>query len=155
MSVGSGGRRYDEHRADWNGVIYVRRSPAEEWIRTTLNVSAEALGIIRLVGQPVDEGPSGENLYIDPDPRNLDVPDLRPPEVPKVNGLATTARIFSWLGLLALPIGIIGLILGYMALGQIASDDAASRSVARTAIIVGWIFTGLTVIVAVLVLSHS
>jgi hypothetical protein len=154
MSVGSdGGHLNITHLADWDGAVYVR-SPGGGWMPAPpLRVTPEALNTIRLTGQPVDRGPSGQDLYIDPD--NPPVPDLRMPMVPRVNGLATTARVFSWLGLLALPSGIIGLILGYMALGQIASDDAASRSVAKTAIIVGWIFTALTVIVVVGVLSQS
>lgn len=154
MSVGSDGRQLNvTHLADWDGAVYVR-SPGGGWMPAPpLRVTPEALKIIRLTCQPVDRGLSGQDLYIDPD--NPPVPDLRLPIVPRVNSLATTARVFSWLGILALPLGIIGLIMGYMALGQIASDDMASRSVAKTAIIVGWIFTVLTVIVVVGVLSHS
>ena len=88
------------------------------------------------------------------DPADPDVPYLNP-TVPKVNGLATTARVLSWLGLLALPFGVIGLVLGYVALGQIEKDDAESRSVAKTAIIVGWIFTVLFVILVIWILSSG
>jgi hypothetical protein len=153
MSVSSDGRQPDEgYLADWDGVAY-DWAPGKGWIPTNLTVTHEALRIIRITRKPVATGTSGQLLYRDP--TRVYVPDLRPPTVPKVNGLATTARVFSWLGLVALPFGIIGLILGYMALGRIASDDVKSRSVAKTAIIVGWVFTALTVVVALLVVSHS
>jgi hypothetical protein len=111
-------------------------------------------------GWPVylEKAVTGQPLYEDPrlvPPIMLVIPLPRPPEVPRVNGLAKTARVFSFLGFLALPFGIIGLILGYNALGKIRDDDVESRSVARTAIIVGWIFTGLTVLLVLLIVSHS
>src|SRR5580700_8922249 len=152
MSVGSDSKEPDErYLADWDGVAY-DWAPGKGWIRTNLTVTHEALNMIRITGKPVATSTSGKLLYIDPTQPYF--PDLRLPTVPKVNGLATTARAFSWLGLLALPFGTIGLILGYMALGRIASDDVKSRSVAKTAVIVGWIFTGLMVFLAVLVINH-
>jgi hypothetical protein len=149
--VGSDGRQPNVHHlVDWAGREY-GWAPGQGWILTGAHVTDEVLNEVRRTGTQVPTGP-GQVLYIDPaDPP---VPYLNP-TVPKVNGLATTARVFSWLGLLALPFGIIGLILGYMALGQIAKDDAASRSVAKTAIIVGWIFTVLFVILALWILSDG
>jgi hypothetical protein len=109
--------------------------PRKGWIPTNPRVTHEALDII--------------------DQTQPSVPDLRPPKVPKVNGLARTARVFSWLGLLAYPFAIIGLIMGYIALGRIANDDVKSRSIAKTAIRVGWIFTGLTALAFLLVAGLS
>lgn len=97
---------------------------------------------------------SGRSLYKDPSlPPYIPLPRL--PKVPQVNGLAKTARVFSFLGLLALPFGIIGLIMGYIALDQIRDDDVESRSVAKTAIVVGWIFTVLTFLAVLLIVSHG
>jgi uncharacterized protein DUF4190 len=124
------------------------------WVPTGDNASPELLARIRQPGAITSErSRKGEPLYRDPRVNYLPIP--RPPEVPRVNGLATTARVFSWLGLLALPFGTIGLILGYMALGRIASNDAESRSVAKTAIIVGWIFTVILVVLVFLILDHK
>jgi hypothetical protein len=160
MYVGSDGREPNAgHLVDWAGREY-GWARGQGWILTGSEVTGEPLNEIRRANMPATGGPSGQPLYIDGqllyiDPAHPPVPYLHPPTIPRVNGLARTARVFSWLGLLSLPFGIIGLILGYMALGRIASDDAESRSVAKTAIIVGWIFTVLTVVLVLWILSDS
>jgi hypothetical protein len=151
MSVGSDGRLPNvNYLVDQDGRVY-DWTPDKGWIPTNLPATHEAVIAIRTTGAPVAMSPeTGEQLYRDPTQPSVSY--LHTPTVPRVNGLAKTARVFSWLGLLFLPFGIIGLILGYMALSQIAKDDAVSRSVARTAIIVGWIFTVITVILVALIL---
>jgi hypothetical protein len=104
------------------------------------------------VGAAVAWSLDGHPLYRNP--RYSYIPIPPPPEIPRVDGLARTARVFSWLGFLSLPFGIVGLILGYTALSRISENDARSRSVAWTAIVVGWIFTVLTVVLVVLILTH-
>jgi hypothetical protein len=128
--------------------------PDEGWTATERTASPELVDMLRRTGAyPVAVSIDGQPLYKDPRLRYFPIP--QPSEVPRVNGLAKAARVFSFLGFLFLPFGIIGLTLGYKALGQIRDDDAESRSVARTGITVGWIFTGLTVLVVFLVVSHS
>jgi hypothetical protein len=98
---------------------------------------------------------AGHPLYEDPRPRMSYIPIPRPPEIPRVDGLAKTARVFSFLGFLFSPFAIVGLILGYKALTRIRNDDAESRSVAWTAIVVGWIVTGLALLLVLLIVAHK
>jgi hypothetical protein len=88
-------------------------------------------------------------------PRLPHIPILRPPEVPRVNGLAQTARAFSFLGILFLPCALIGAICGHIALGQIRDGDLRSRAVAITAITVGWIIVGLMSLILIFIASHG
>lgn len=123
------------------------------WVDTGDTAPPEVVAMLRQPGvYSVEESRKEEPLYRDP--RLNYVPIPRPPEVPTVNGLAKVARTFSFLGILFMPLGIIGLILGFMALGQIEADDAESRSVAITGVIVGLIFTIITFILVVLIVSH-
>ena len=150
---GSGKQRLAWGLMDRNGRIHELIAD-EGWVPTGERATPEVVDNLRRTGAaPVAKTKSGIPLYEDLRLRYVSIP--RPLEVPRVNGLAKAARVFSFLGFLALPFGIIGLILGYKALGQIRDDDVESRSVARTAIIVGWILTGLAVLVVLLIVSHS
>jgi Domain of unknown function (DUF4190) len=126
--------------------------PGEGWTPTQEAAPPEAVNLLRQMGA----GPATWNIQNRPlyrDPRLASIP--RPPEVPRINGLASTARTFSFLGVLLIPCALIGAICGHIALGQIRKDDIGSRSVAVTAITVGWVIMGLWLILIVFILSHS
>lgn len=56
----------------------------------------------------------------------------------EMNGLAVAAFVLAIVGLCG-PIGILGLILGYVAKGQIKQRNNSGEGLARAAIILGWI----------------
>ncbi|RRS00462.1 DUF4190 domain-containing protein [Glycomyces terrestris] len=62
-----------------------------------------------------------------------------PARLPReMNGLAIAAFVLAIVGWCS-PIGILGLILGYVAKGQIARRNNSGEGLARAAIILGWI----------------
>ena len=120
-------------------------------------VSHEQVKMVPEAGNP-PESSQNQPLYLFEDP-NRNVPDAylaygRPPEVPQIDGLANAARVFSLLGFLGFAFGPIGLILGYIALGRLREDDVASRKVARNAIIFGWIFTVIFLILVIAIVTQ-
>ena len=141
--------RPGESLLDRGGQIYGWRPDLEQW-ESSGEYDHDAGRILQgvPVGAAVAWSIDGHPLY------RKYIPIPPPPEIPRVDGLARTARVFSWLGFLSLPFGIVGLILGYTALSRISENDARSRSVAWTAIVVGWIFTVLTAVLVVLILTH-
>jgi hypothetical protein len=141
---------------DGNGVIHILAD--EGWAPTKLTADPKLVDMVRQSGaNPQFWSISRRPLYLFEDPRlpyeYIAFP--RPPEVPQINGLAKAARVFSFLGFLGLVFGPIGLILGYIALGRLRDDDVASRKVARTAIIVGWIITVLLFLLVLRILTQD
>lgn len=65
---------------------------------------------------------------------------------PPTNTLAIVAMILSLVGLLTGITAIVGAILGHVAMGQIKRTGENGRGFALTAIIVGWVLTGLGVL---------
>ena len=65
------------------------------------------------------------------------------PATNTLNGLALASIIVVWFS------SVIGLVLGHVALSQIKRTGQEGRGLALTAVIVGWVFTGLVIITAV------
>ncbi len=73
-----------------------------------------------------------------------------PSRLPReMNGLAIAAFVLAIVGLCS-PIAILGLILGYVAKGQIARRNNSGEGLARAAIILGWISIVLFILLVVL-----
>ena len=68
---------------------------------------------------------------------------------PPTNTLAIVAMVLSLAGLLTGITAIVGAILGHVAMGQINRTGEGGRSFALTAIIAGWIITGLGVLIVI------
>ena len=68
---------------------------------------------------------------------------------PPTNTLAIVAMVLSLAGLLTGITAIVGAILGHVAMGQIKRTGEGGRPLALTAIIAGWIITGLGVLIVV------
>jgi hypothetical protein len=68
---------------------------------------------------------------------------------PPTNTLAIVAMVLSLAGLLTGITAIVGAILGHVAMGQIKRTGEGGRPLALTAIIAGWIITGLGVLILV------
>lgn len=62
---------------------------------------------------------------------------------PPTNTMAIVAMVLSLAGILTGITAIVGAILGHVALGQIKRTGEGGRPLALTAIIAGWIITGL------------
>ncbi|WP_027659190.1 DUF4190 domain-containing protein [Salinispora fenicalii] len=69
---------------------------------------------------------------------------------PKTNGLAIAALVLSLVGLMSCITAPVGAILGHVAQKQIRETGESGAGMAKAAIIVGWILTGLGVLFAVL-----
>ncbi|THV23586.1 DUF4190 domain-containing protein [Glycomyces paridis] len=71
----------------------------------------------------------------------------------EMNGLAIASFVVSLVGLCG-PLGILGLIFGYVAKGQIKARDNAGSGLATAGIVLGWIsLIGLIAIVLALILG--
>lgn len=68
---------------------------------------------------------------------------------PPNNTLAIVAMVLSLAGILTGITAIIGAILGHVAMGQIKRTGEGGRQFALTAIIVGWILTGLGLLIVI------
>jgi ABC-type Fe3+ transport system permease subunit len=66
-----------------------------------------------------------------------------------MNGLAIAAFVLAVVGLCS-PIAILGLILGYVAKGQIKRRNNSGEGLAKAAIILGWISIVLFILLVVL-----
>lgn len=95
------------------------------------------------------------DLYYDPR-RVLPIALLciAPREMPKMNSLASAARIFAFMSLLFGPCALVALICGYAALGQIRDRGERGRDVAMTGIVIGWVIVGFYILLVVLIASH-
>ncbi|WP_229402755.1 DUF4190 domain-containing protein [Micromonospora okii] len=65
------------------------------------------------------------------------------PVAPKTNGLAVAALVLALVGLASCITAPIGAIMGHVAMKQIRQTGEAGEGMAKAAIIVGWILTGL------------
>ncbi|MFT3798869.1 DUF4190 domain-containing protein [Microbacterium sp.] len=75
---------------------------------------------------------------------------------PKTNTMSIVSMILSILGFVwVLPLigGLVGAILGHMALGQIKRTGEGGRGLALTAIIVGWIGVGIVALFLIFILA--
>jgi hypothetical protein len=68
---------------------------------------------------------------------------------PPTNTLAIVAMVLSLAGIITGITAIVGAILGHVALGQIKRTGEGGRPLALTAIIAGWIITGLGLLIAI------
>jgi len=68
---------------------------------------------------------------------------------PPTNTLAIVAMVLSLAGLLTGITAIVGAILGHVALGQIKRTGEGGRPLALTAIIAGWVITGIGVLIVI------
>lgn len=129
----------------------------EGWAPTRLTADPKLVDMVRQSG--VNHkiwSINGRPLYLFEDPRLPDqyIAFPTPPEVPKINGLAKAARAFGFLSILFIPCALIALICGYAALGQIRDRGEGGREAAMTGIIIGWIFTGLFIVLVILIAAH-
>ncbi|MET8359990.1 DUF4190 domain-containing protein [Micromonospora sp. NPDC005171] len=69
------------------------------------------------------------------------------PQPPKTNGLAIAAFVLALIGFTSCITAPIGAILGHVAQKQIRLSGEGGAGMAKAAIIVGWILTGLLVVV--------
>ncbi len=69
------------------------------------------------------------------------------PQPPKTNGLAIAAFVLAMIGFTSCITAPIGAILGHVAQKQIRLSGEGGAGIAKAAIIVGWILTGLLVLV--------
>jgi len=150
---------------DYEGHVYTPLSDDKRWQRTngTEPVAASILrqSMIeaakeRMIVRPAQWAAiSGEPLYYDPRlVQPIVYPVLTSPETPKMNSLASTARVFGWLSILFTPCALIALVCGYAALGQIRDRGEGGREAAMTGIIIGWIIVGLFLVLLILIVSH-
>ena len=72
-----------------------------------------------------------------------------PGYAPPTNTMAIVAMVLSLVGLVTGITAIVGAILGHVALGQIKRTGEGGRQLALTAIIAGWIITGLGVLIGI------
>jgi hypothetical protein len=70
----------------------------------------------------------------------------------EMNGLAIASFVVSLVGLCS-PLGIIGLILGYVAKGQIKSRNNSGSGLATAGIVLGWISLIVLIAIAVLLVA--
>jgi WD40 repeat protein len=99
----------------------------------------------------------GRRLFLDPrsvDSAMVHLAALRPQPIPAMNGLARGARTLGCLGLLIPPLGVLGLILGYKARGQIAARGERGDDEARTGIWLGWVAVVYIVVVLAIVIAQ-
>jgi hypothetical protein len=68
---------------------------------------------------------------------------------PPTNTMAIVAMVLSLAGIITGITAIVGAILGHVALGQIKRTGESGRPFALTAIIAGWIITGIGVLVVI------
>jgi hypothetical protein len=68
---------------------------------------------------------------------------------PPTNTLAIVAMVLSLAGIITGITAIVGAILGHVALGQIKRTGEGGRPLALTAIIAGWIITGLGLLIVI------
>jgi len=72
---------------------------------------------------------------------------------PPTNTMAVVAMVLSLAGLLTGITAIIGAILGHVSLGQIKRTGEGGRGFALTAIIAGWVITGIGIIIIIAVVA--
>ncbi|MBQ1072798.1 DUF4190 domain-containing protein [Micromonospora sp. C31] len=137
-------------------------------------------------GQPVPTQPAGGDPYAPAEPYAADpyaggdpyagakqasgqpAPAGYPPPypnygyapAPKTNGLAIAALVLSLVGIASCVTAPVGAILGHVAQNQIRQTGEGGEGMAKAAIIVGWILTGLLVLgilfyVAIIVFAIS
>jgi hypothetical protein len=68
---------------------------------------------------------------------------------PPTNTLAIVAMVLSLAGIITGITAIVGAILGHVAMGQIKRTGEGGRPLALTAIIAGWIITGLGLLIVI------
>jgi hypothetical protein len=68
---------------------------------------------------------------------------------PPTNTMAIVAMVLSLVGIIIGITAIVGAILGHVALGQIKRTGEGGRPLALTAIIAGWIITGLWLLIVI------
>ncbi|MGQ5260514.1 DUF4190 domain-containing protein [Micromonospora sp. ZYX-F-536] len=68
------------------------------------------------------------------------------PAPPKTNGMAIAAFVLSLIGITSCITAPVGAILGHVARKQIRATGESGEGMAKAAIIIGWIFTGLLVL---------
>lgn len=68
---------------------------------------------------------------------------------PPTNTMAIVAMVLSLVGILTGITAVVGAILGHVALGQIKRTGEGGRPFALTAIIAGWIITGLGLLIII------
>ncbi|GGL92311.1 MULTISPECIES: DUF4190 domain-containing protein [Micromonospora] len=68
------------------------------------------------------------------------------PPAPRTNGMALAAMILSLVGVMTCITAPVGAILGHVSLSQIRQTGEGGESMAKAAIIVGWILTGLVIL---------
>jgi hypothetical protein len=68
---------------------------------------------------------------------------------PPTNTMAIVAMVLSLAGILTGITAIVGAILGHVAMGQIKRTGEGGRPLALTAIIAGWIITGLGLLIVI------
>lgn len=89
--------------------------------------------------------PAAPPAPVDPAYGQAPTPGYAPP----TNTMAIVAMVLSLVGLVTGVTAIVGAILGHVALGQIKRTGEGGRPLALTAIIAGWIITGLGLLVAI------
>lgn len=141
---------------DGNGVIHIMAD--ERWMPTKLTADPKLVDMVRQSGvKPHVWSIYGLPLYLFEDsrlPYEYIAFPAPPPPVPKINGLAKTARVFGFLSILFIPCALIALVCGYAALGQIRDRGERGREEAMTGIIIGWIIAGLFIVLLILIASH-
>jgi len=162
-------RRYPEdlpeYLIDEEGHVYTPLQGGRSWRRTdeTEPVAASMLQNVmmeaerqNLIVRPAPwADTTGHALYYDPRVVQPIVnPTFTSPVIPKMNGLASAARIFGFLSILFSPFAIIALICGYAALGQIRERGERGRNEAMTGIGIGWVIVGLYILVLTLIAFH-
>jgi hypothetical protein len=92
---------------------------------------------------------AGANPYATPTPGYPapSYPGYGAPVVPKTNGMAIAALVLSLVGVASCITAPVGAILGHVARKQIRQSGESGEGMALAAIIVGWILTGLLVLV--------
>lgn len=90
--------------------------------------------------QPVAPAPAPYPAYGQPAPAGY---------APPTNTMAIVAMVLSLAGLVTGITAVVGAILGHVALGQIKRTGEGGRPFALTAVIVGWVITGLGLLIVV------
>ena len=73
-----------------------------------------------------------------------------PPQASGTNGMAIASLVCSLLGWLCIIGGILGIIFGFLALGQIKQTGQGGRGMAIARIIIGVIVTAIVIVVGIL-----
>lgn len=109
---------------------------------------------------PVPPAPSPGAVTPPPPPSAPDAPPAQPTYpaygqptagyyAPPTNTLAIVGMVLSLVGILVGITAIVGAILGHVALGQIKRTGEGGRGFALTAVIAGWVITGIWLLIIV------